>query len=479
MQLSGIDSFMALGETPNMPLHIGAIMIYKTRKKHIYEEARALLVQQIEAHLPVLRCRLESLALDIDRPYWVKDEHFTIDYHLQHVALPKPADWNELYALSARFYARPLNKERPLWEALFIEGLDNVEGLPKGSVALVLKIHHAIADGKTAIRLFSTLHSESKASGAALMVDSMNLAPVDFNEPGLIRKYAHAYLHNRYAPQNLAKELSQVFVSLAKNNLPRVAKSVFKKNTSGNHTRSHRYPSAPRVIFNREPAADRMIGHLRMDMKELKKVSTATGATINDIALCVVGGALRSYLKSHADLPDRDLLTGMPISIRNSKDNAVVGNRVGFSSIALATSIADPLERLQAIQEQTHIAKGSGRRKQAVSLLKLLDALNPGALVWLGKRLIASGLIEKLPPYVNTVVTNVPGTRKPVYFCGAELVDYIGLGVIAPTMTLFHTVSSLEKHVNISFLTCSGSMQKPKQYQHALEQSWQSLLSSS
>src|SRR5690606_6310185 len=117
-------------------------------------------------------------------------------------------------------------------------------------------------------------------------------------------------------------------------------------------------------------------------------------------------------------------------------------------------------------------------RKQALSLLKLLDALNPGALVWLGKQVIASGLIEKLPPYVNTVVTNVPGTRKPVYFCGAELVDYIGLGGVAPTMTLFHTVSSLQGQVNISFLGCSSSLEKPKQDQGALEQSWQDLLAS-
>jgi len=474
-QLRGLDTFMALGETHNMPMHIGALLIYKTRKKHIYDEGRELIEAQINEHLPILKCKLDNLALDIDRPYWVEDKHFNIDYHLQRVALPQPADQQTLFKLTASFYAKPLSKERPLWEAMIIEGLDSVENIPKGSIAIVLKIHHAVADGKTAMRIFSALHSETKAANAPLIVDSLPLPKMDFSAPSLLRKYITAYLHNRYAPQNISQNFVNVTRMLAVDLGKDKFKQVFKKADNNSKKKPSRGVT-PRTIFNGELGAGRVIGNLHMPIKELKKLEKKTGATINDIALCIVSGALRDYLKKQKALPEKELVSGMPISIRGKKDDTMLGNKVSFSVVNLYSTIADPLVRLQAIHDDTHHAKKNNPKAHGTSYLELMDSFNPGAFAWVIKKIIDAGLLEKLPPFVNTVVSNVPGTDRPVYFCGAELVDCIPLGLITPTMTLFHAVSGTHKHVNISFLGCSSSLPDPEHYQAALEKSWQGLL---
>lgn len=476
-QLRGVDTFMALGEIPNMPLHIGGLMIYKNPGKRIYEEGRALLARQIEDHLPMLQCRLETLALDVDKPYWVRDENFNIDYHLQHVALPKPANRDALDKLAARFYATPLNKERALWEGMFIEGLDHVKGVPKGSVALVLKIHHAVADGKTAIRIFSALHSYSPEPGAALLVESMSLPRMDFSAPGLISKYLKAYIQNRTAPQRLTQNISEIGANMLASFAPALkkrAKRLFIREENHVQAKSG-YKLPPRIVFNRKPDADRIIGYMSMPIPELKKLGAETGATINDIALCVVAGGLRDYLQQQNDFPEADLFSGMPISIRDKNDNSLLGNKVSFGFISLFTSMEDPRERLQAIHAATHIVKTSDPRGHGISFLQILDDLNPGVVLWAGKKIINSSAMDKMPPILNTVVTNVPGIRKPAFFCGAELIDYVALGLLVPTLTLFHTVSSLHSHVNIGFLSCSGSLTHPEAYKEALEKNWRLL----
>ena len=476
-QLSGIDTFMALGEMPNMPLHIGGLMIYQKPGKKFYEQGRALLLRQITEHIPILQCRLQSLALDVDKPYWVRDENFNIDYHLQRVALPRPANRHELEKLAGHFYATPLNKERPLWEGMFIEGLDHVEGIPKGSVALVLKIHHAVADGKTAMRIFSALHSFSPDADAPLLIDSMQMPRLDFSPPGVLRKYVKAYLQNRTAPQRLSQNISGITARMLASFLPNIRKRVKKFVLREEHqpTGKSHYRLPPRIVFNRKPDADRIIGYMRMSMSELKSLCAECGTTINDIALCVVAGAMREYLQKQNALPEQNLMSGMPISIREKNDNSILGNKVSFGFVSLFTGIEDPRERLQAIHDATHIVKSADPRGRGISFLQILDDLNPGAVVWAGKKVLTGNAVEKVPPILSTVVTNVPGIRKPAFFCGAELLDYVALGLIAPTLTLFHTVSSLHSHVNIGFLTCSGSMPKPDVYREALQNSWQQL----
>ena len=106
---------------------------------------------------PIFKRRLVRVPLELDFPYWVDDEYFDLEYHIRHSRLPEPGDWRQFCIHMARYHSRPLDMNRPLWEMYVVEGLDNVDWLPKGSYAIATKIHHAAVDGKSIMDFFAAL----------------------------------------------------------------------------------------------------------------------------------------------------------------------------------------------------------------------------------------------------------------------------------------------------------------------------------
>ena len=462
-QLSGLDSMMVLGEINNVPLHMSALFIYDPSTCESgtikYQQLTSLLGDMINSSLPMLKCRVEKVAFTLDKPYWVEDENFNLDYHTQRFALPQPANWAELDELIAHFHAQPLHPERPLWQSLFIEGLDNLDGLPNGCVAMVMKIHHALADGKTAIKIFSELHTLSPEPTAALIAEGMDDEIPDFSSPSAIDKYSRAYWQLVSSPARLLLNIGSI-----------AQKMLFSSDLAKTPS-----PVIPDTPFNQLPSADRNVGHIRLPMKDIRQLEEASDCTINDIAMCIIAGGLRIYLKNRQQLPDESLVTGMPINLRSEKDKTTIGNQVSLANLSLFTDIANPKQRLQAISNASSKSRHNNKRMGPQSLLSVADNLQPGIIIWAGEKMIASGLIDKLPRLNNTIISNVPGILAPCYLAGAKLVDYLGLGPLAPTVSLFHVISSIHSHISICFQSCNSSLEDPEAYTHALEKSYQQL----
>src|SRR5210317_720660 len=160
-QLSPVDSIFVYNEQNNTPLHISPIMIYDpstaengfVRFKDILETFRSRL--QLS---PVFRRKMVKVPFNLDNPYWVEDQDFDLEFHVRHIALPKPGDWRQFHILLARLHSRPVDLSRPPWEAYIIEGLDNIEGLPPGCFAMYMKIHHSAIDGATGNQIVEALH---------------------------------------------------------------------------------------------------------------------------------------------------------------------------------------------------------------------------------------------------------------------------------------------------------------------------------
>lgn len=463
-QLGALDNLIIGGELANIPMHISAVMLYDTGGKRgaarLFEALRNQFEKIIDKHFPILRCRLDEVALQLDKAYWVEDTHFSLSYHITRVALPKPQNWQELYRLIGQFHAQPLDRAKPLWQVLLVEGLDGLEGIPRGCTAIFFKIHHAVMDGKSALRLASSIHSLDPEPDSPLLADSMPIEkPVnmEFREPAWWTKYGRAWWHSIERPVDLAATLLKV--------LPQAFQT--DHSTDG----LEREP-VPRLRFNHPVAADRVTGHVRMSMKELRGLEEKYQCTINDIALCVIGGALRKYLLDQNELPEENLQTLMPIDIRRDDRDGHVGNQVSVARLCLFTASSDPKERLQAITRVSSHTKKRSRRGDPHALLRLVDDIHPAIILWLGQWLVSSGHIDKLPQIVNTVVTNVPGMQADLYLAGAKLIDYLGFGPLAPNMGLFHTVSSTPDHVNISFLSTEEFMGDGSAYRASLAQSW-------
>lgn len=466
-QLGGLDNLMIEGELPNVPMHMSALMIYETHGKKgataLYTALENNFNELALRHFPILRCRLEEVLLQLDKAYWVDDIHFSANYHIARVALPRPRNWKSVHALFAQFHAQPLDRARPLWQVMVVEGLDSVDGVAHGSTALFLKIHHAVMDGKSALRLITSLHSLGPEPDSPPLVAAMPDEPpahIDYQAPTWWEKYGRAWWHSIERPIDMAATLVKI--------LPGLLHAEDAATGRPKHV-------VPQLRFNHALDADRVTGHARMDIKPLKKLQRKFACTINDIALCVVAGAMREFLVERGELPDDNLVTLMPIDIRRPGRDGTTGNHVSVATVCLYTSIAAAGKRLQAISKDSGNSKKRSKRTDGHALLRLIDDIPPAVILWLGQWLVSSGHLDDLPTAVNTVVTNVPGLSTDAYLAGSKLVDYLGFGPLPPNVGLFHTVSSTPGHINLSFLSTGRFIGDGAAYTAALAQSWEEL----
>ena len=174
-QLSATDAAFFHFDNPRTPMIIGGVYIFEGKKA----DGRSFTYDNFVNHLksrihlaPVLRRRLVLVPFGLDHPYWVEDSEFDIERHLLHMGLLPPQDKNALWNMASDTFSRPLDHSRPLWEACFIEGLDNVEGVSPGAIAIIFKIHHCAIDGISAEKILAAFLDISPDHAAL-----MNSAP--------------------------------------------------------------------------------------------------------------------------------------------------------------------------------------------------------------------------------------------------------------------------------------------------------------
>ena len=199
------------------------------------------------------------------------------------------------------------------------------------------------------------------------------------------------------------------------------------------------------------------------------------GATVNDVILTIVGGALRKYLTLHGELPDLSLVAGAPVNVRGREEQGAGGNVVSMMAVSLRTDVADFVERLQAVHGE---AVSSKAYHQAVGARMMTDLTQsvPAELAALAVRsALASGLMAEMKPIFNTIVTNVPGPQIPLYMGGAEVVRSYGLGPCADGLGLFHAVTSYNGQICVSFQACRTQLPDPAVYEQCLDEVYREL----
>jgi len=145
-----MDNMFIVMENPRTPAHICPVQIYDPSTAPGGELSFDQIVEAVRDCLPLaptFRERLVRVPLDADLAYWIEDENFDLEYHMRHIALPKPGNWRQFCTQVGRLHSRPLDLSRPPWEMTVIDQLDSIESLPPGSFAIVFKIHHAAVDG--------------------------------------------------------------------------------------------------------------------------------------------------------------------------------------------------------------------------------------------------------------------------------------------------------------------------------------------
>ncbi len=465
-QLGALDAMFAYTETRNTPMHIGQLLIYDPSTAPGGKVGFKDILNYVEGRLDgarIFRQKLVRVPLDLDHPYWIEDENFDLEYHVRHIALPQPGDWRQLCIQAARIYARPLDMDRPLWEFTVIEGLENVEGIPQGSFAVLHKFHHAAMDGQSGLQMTLALHDLDAKMKPREWDHKWRPEP----KPKDLNLLMRAQVNNIANPVRGLQTLGKL--------LP-VPKRMFDF-AKENKQQKDAATGVPKTRFGERLTPHRVFDGKIFPLADIKTIRTAfPGVTVNDVMLTVVGGTMRAYLESKGELPDITLKAGAPISVRNDNGEAAGGNQVSMMTVGLGTHIADAAKRLEFVAKETNRSKEMVEAVGARTLMELSGAMPAGLTAAATKLAARMGLGQTVAPQMNTVVTNVPGPPVSMYFAGAELKRSFGMGLPTDGMGVFHIVTSYHGDVMLTITACREMLPDPATYVDFAEKSMKALM---
>jgi WS/DGAT/MGAT family acyltransferase len=463
-QLRGEDARFVYAESGHSNSNITLISIYDPSTAAEGRVRFKGLLKHVESRLhlsPIFRQKLLRVPLELDFPYWIEDEKFDLEYHVRHIALPKPGDWRQFCIQASRIHARPLDLSRPLWELYLVEGLDSLLNLPEDSFALLAKIHHAAIDVRGGAEIMSLLHDVTAKPPAPEPPEPW----FPESPPGPVSLLTRALVNNVVRPLMFAGPLTRAVRKLTPAVLGSLGDLWF-----GNER-------MPVTRFNSEVSPHRVFESRRFTVDEFKRIrALVPGATINDAVLAVCGGALRRYLTAHEELPRDSLVSFAPVSVRSDAGSE---ERPGISLIrvALGTEIDDPVKRLRSIQKHTSSREEIER---AVSAKELTDVTKhaPAATLALSARLLAGSSLDdgKHEPLAGCTIMNVPGPATPLYFDGAQMTYFSAIMPISDGMGLVFAVTSYNGMVFVSPTSCREQLPDPEFFAQCIRDSFQEYL---
>jgi diacylglycerol O-acyltransferase / wax synthase len=468
-QLSPADGWQLFLETANAPNQVAALGIYDPATAPSGGVTFEDVLRHVERRLhlaPPFRRTLLNVPLGLDEPYWIEDSRFDLEYHVRHSALPRPGSWKQLAAQAARLHSQPLDLSRPPWEIYMIEGVDGMQDVPSGSFAALIKLHHAAIDGVAGNQLVSAIHDLSPEPDGTEFDDPWqpDAVPSDWR---LLRRAA---MHNLLLPVRMGRVVAR--------QVPAVRQVRFAIRRRRRAEPDVKLPGmgVPRTRFGGRVTPHKVIEYRKWPLSSVRAMKAVVdGATVNDVALALCGGSLRRYLLANDELPERTLVTIMPVSTRTEEERDTGGNRISVLRVPLYTDIADPVERLRAIRTITAAAKAVQRGVPAQVLAGISEEV-PGRLIGAAQRATAQmATLFGASVGANTTVTNVPGPREPLYLCGARQVVSAGAGPTVDGLGLIHIVSSYCDDFSVSVTACREMLPDPAAYGDCLDDSFTEL----
>jgi diacylglycerol O-acyltransferase len=477
--LSGTDALMLAADNPHQQNLIGIVAVFDPSTSPGGAVTFDQVLAYVQSRLHVtdsFRERLVRVPLGLDRPAWIRDGAFDLEYHVREMALPAPGDWRQLAIQTARIGARPLDLTRPPWELYVIRRLDGIPGVRKGSFAMMLKLHHAAVDGVAGAELLTALLQATPDAQPAEEPRPWTAETPPSGLAMLLRGGLRAVTRPVAARRTILQAVGAA---------PRMIRAQVQP-PEGRGDR----PRTGATRFNAPVSAHRSWGGVTFDLEQVKDIKNAVpGSTVNDVIMALVGGALRRYLTAKDELPGGTLNAIMPISLRPTmtqratRDDQPVtsspgggGNRISFGIVPLGTDVASPRERLAHIAKSTAQAKESGL--DARNLMEVAELL-PGSVLGTAHRTLARVLSSRgLTSGVHTIVTNVPGSRTPLYFCGAKMVSMYGFQPVLDGVGLLHGAGSYLSEVMISFTADRGQLPDPEFYASCFQDEFAEMLGS-
>lgn len=462
-QLRGDDARFLYTDTGNANANVTLVHVYdpstapggRVRFKHILAHIEARLHRS-----PVFRRRLLRVPLELDYPYWVEDERFDLEYHVRHIALPAPGDWRQFCIQASRIHARPLDLSRPLWEIHVIEGLDGLLGLPRGSFALLTKIHHAAIDLDAGPELTVLLHDPTPTPPPPEPPEPW----FPESAPGTLALLRRSLIHNLVSPLRLARPLARLAARVAPAAASLLSDALLRPDTM------------PVTRFNAIVSPHRVFETRRFPLADVRRIrALVDGTTLDDAVLAICGGGLRRYLAHTGELPEASLSAIAPMTLPEGADDGSGG--LALMRVSLGTHLAEPLERLGWVRAQAVDPAAAGRAIPAGALTEV-ERQAPAATLALAAKLlggVATGAGRRAP-LAHCTIANVPGPAEPLYLGGARMSYFSAIMPIADGMGLVFAVTSYDDMLIVSPTACREQLPDPAFFAQCVRDSFQEYL---
>jgi len=427
-----VDMGFLYTETVTSPKHVAGLQIYTIPEDYEGNFTRDLydsLMSQDQIQKPF---NLKVKKQLTGQCYWQEDKDVELSYHVRFAMLPQPGTEDQLLSFIEHQHESLLDRNRPLWEMILVDGLKN------NQFAIYIKVHHAMADGARANQvLMQSLNIDPKAPLKAFWT---------LEEPVRAKRDDNLLANVSSTSKALSKQVKSIpSLTRLTTKLLFQAANVYKADIPTPFT-------APKTPFSVSPKRARRAALAALPLDRVKRLGKITDATINDVVVSVCDMAIHNYLATKGVSLNKPLVAQMPISLR-SKDDSTSNNRVAISMVELAYKGEHPLERLMTIKDACLKFKNEAK-------LLTDEALTNYTLASQG--LAAATELLKidsfLPPMGNVLISNVPGPRTPLYMMGAEMKKCFPISVLPPGMSLNITLYSYANNINVGLIACRSAL---------------------
>lgn len=437
-RLSGYDAFLLYSETPNVHMHTLKVAILTSGRDAgvlTFDRFRGTIRARLD-RLPPMRYQLIEVPLKLHHPVWLENVEIDIDDHVRRVQLPEPAGRHEFERLVGEFASTPLDRSRPMWELLFVEGLADRR------VGVVAKVHHALADGSAAANMLSAVVD------SPLAVSDHRPAERHPTATQLLSAAARDHLGQLTGTPRLVRETI--------GGIARLRKHARGRSVGRDHARNF---SPPPTFMNHVLSPTRTYASGTLSLPDFKQTSKHLGITLNDLLLATSAGALREVMLSRDGTADEPIIVGIPVN-NDPSPTRMSGNELGTLLASLPVHLDDRLERIRVTTEATRVAKEKSRLLGPDVMGRWMAYLPPGVAPALFRRLAQRSARNRV---CNMAVSNVRGPQQRGLFAGATVSEFYGAGPVAAGAGVNITAWSYVDQLNISVIADDLSLPDPRE----------------
>lgn len=457
-QLSGLDASFLYMETPQMPMHVGALHLFELPpgyKGNFAADLRRHMADRLPL-APALRRKLAWMPFNLANPVWV-DCEVDLNDHVEAIKLPKGSGMPELEAKVGELHPKLLDREKPLWKFYVFDGLAPGPNKEK-RFGMYTQLHHAAVDGQAAVALAAAILDV----GAEPRDIKHRDKPAKKLNIGMAEMLSGVFANQLQQYANIVKSLPSTvgaLGSVAKQGASGVTGAAVAKvrGKSAPADESVSLGLAPRTKLNASVSDSRAFASLSLPMAELKALRRAHDATLNDVVLMICSGALRRYFLEHGPLPRKSLVAAVPVSTRAAGDTSS-NNQASMTVVNLGTHVADPMKRLLYVKAATAAMKST---IGSVKSLMPIDFPSLG-VPWLMSAVSAvygrAKVADRIPPVANVAISNVPGPAFPLYMAGAKMLVNYPTSIVVHGVALNITVQSYNENLDFGIIACGKAM---------------------